>query len=133
MGFLFAWMGSLMFWVGYGALTLVIGTMLTRALMPNVMRIFRGDYERRDKDGDWVIIDDKSHDRKYIYLSDMIAAVVGLFIFWPVVLPIVLGWWFLKIVVYKMIVVSTLIVFSKIVKHVDKVIPNISVVKEDED
>jgi hypothetical protein len=117
MTFLFAVLGSVMFWIGYVFITVFIGTLLFKHLMPVLYNgIISG----------WSIY--KFENKFDEQFSIIVACIICLYLFWPVLLIIVIFKFILKILwktFWKF--------FTKTVIKIDQNLPEISFKKKEEE
>ena len=118
--FLFAWLGSTIFWVAYAVATIFVGTYLLRRTSPESITFLRtGQAEYVSRDGSSCTVDN----------GDIAFEIVVIFIFWPVLLVVVGIWYLGKFIgyIFKHIVwglVKSTILFA------DKNMPNMGEKKE---
>lgn len=106
-GFLFASLGSLMFWAVYFMISLFVGTFFIRKFAPRTLHYIKTGYFSRGCDSKW----------------EYIAVAVSNYLFWPFILIGVLFAIAWKFVTESLIAPA----FRAVFNFADKVTPNIDV------
>ena len=122
--FMFAVLGSTLFWTGFFVIGMVIGTLLFRNCAPKCYNWLVHDKWADYNSGTAFSEFDKDHmqDERVIFTF---VVILTFYVFWPIALI----FFAIKFIVKNLLFNS----FIKIVKTIDKTIPDIKIVKKEKD
>jgi len=120
--FLFGVLGSVLFWVVVFAISIFVGTLVFRYIAPHGYNfLITGQLTHSCRYNAF------NYSNKNIDVEDRVIHIVAMsiccYFFWPIILPCVLLWLIVKHILFGG--------FLNVVKFIDKIVPNIKIVKKE--
>ncbi len=112
--FMVAVLGSVTFWVIYGLITLVIGTVCIRLIAPDTHRC--------------IVAGNTHAGSSYMCWEGVVIVALLNYALWPVILAAAFVYYFIKIVIGKFLFSKVIgPAFQLLYKNVDKAVPNVRI------